>query len=80
MFKFIKSIFDAETMGEEIVNANVKTYFTAQKMHPEGNELDWLLATYLGRMKARGQKVTQFDAEYACSKFQIFQNLRMHVH
>ena len=69
MFKFIQSIFDAETMGEEIVKTNVKTYLNAKKIHPNGNKLDWLIATYCGRMQARRQQFTQFDAEYACSKF-----------
>ena len=69
MFKFIQSIFDAETMGEEIVKANVKTYFNAKEMHPNGSKLEWLVATYCGRMQALGQHFTQFDAEYACSKF-----------
>ena len=69
MFKFIQSIFDAETMGEEIVKANVKTYFNAKEMHPNGSKLEWLVATYCGRMQALRQHFTQFDAEYACSKF-----------
>ena len=69
MFKFIQSIFDAETMGEEIVKTNVKTYFVAKEMHPNGSRLEWLIATYCGRMRALRQQFTQFDAEYACAKF-----------
>ena len=70
MFKFIKSIFDSETMGEEIVAANVRTYNDAKRMHPDGSKFDWLVATYLGRLQARGALTENsgFDAEYQCSK------------
>jgi hypothetical protein len=71
MFKFFKSIFDDETMGEQIIKTNEKTYALAKKQIPDGNELDWLIATYLGRMQAKGtlRENSQFDAEYICSKF-----------
>ena len=70
MFKFIKSIFDSDAMGEEIVAANVRTYNDAKTMHPDGSKYDWLVATYLGRLQARGALTENsgFDAEYQCSK------------
>jgi hypothetical protein len=71
MFKFLKSLVDSEVMGEEIVKKNVTTYFSAKRMHPNLTSLDWLMATYLGRMRARGIPPEQcmFDAEYHCSIF-----------
>tara|TARA_B100000795_G_scaffold80073_1_gene57431 strand:- start:927 stop:1316 length:390 start_codon:yes stop_codon:yes gene_type:complete len=71
VFKFLKSLVDSEVMGEEIVNKNVKTYFLAKKMHPNLTSLDWLMATYLGRMQARGISPEQCmaDAEYHCNIF-----------
>ena len=70
MFKFLRSLVNNEVMGEEIVEANVKTYYQAKAMHPELGPMGWLVATYLGRQQARGDTPSQFDAEYHCSKFE----------
>ena len=43
--RFIKSIFNAETMGEDIVNTNIKTYNLAKQMYPNLTKHDWLVAT-----------------------------------
>tara|TARA_B100000886_G_C20184456_1_gene391559 strand:- start:76 stop:465 length:390 start_codon:yes stop_codon:yes gene_type:complete len=73
MFNFIKSIFDDETMGEEIINANMKTYEASKIMIPNGNKLDWLKATYLGRVRANGMPPINTDhfsdANYVCIPF-----------
>jgi len=69
MFKFIKSIFDEETMGEEIVKANERTYAGAKKMYPDKSKLDWLSVTYIARLRARliFSESSKIDAQYYCS-------------
>ena len=67
--RLLKSIVNDEVMGEEIVNHNVKAYFAAKRMSPNGTTLEWLSAAYYGRMRSRKVVVTDFDANYACSQF-----------
>ena len=72
MFRFLKSIVDDETMGEEIVNTNVKAYFAAKKKYPKENPFYWLGVAYLARFSANGIGATEFDAEQAASNFEKF--------
>jgi len=71
--RFFSSLVNNEAMGEEIIKANVKTYFQAKRQMPEGTSLDWLVAAYLGRVKARGEPINNsavFDANYICTQFE----------
>ena len=73
MFNFIKSLYDDEAIGEEIINANIRTYNQAKVVIPDGNQLEWLKATYLGRVKASGMPPINTDhfsdANYICIPF-----------
>jgi len=67
--RFVKSIFNDEVMGEEIINHNVNAYHASKTMSPNETSLFWLSNAYYGRMRSRGVTVTDLDAQYACSKF-----------
>jgi len=66
--RFFKGLIDNETMGENIIEANVKTYNSLKTMNPSCDTFSWLCATYLSRKRALGQSATEFDAQYICSK------------
>lgn len=70
MLRFLKSLVDSEVMGEEIVDKNVDVYFQAKRMQPSLSSFDWLMATFLGRVQARGNVVNDeviHHAEYVCN-------------
>ena len=67
--RFVKSIFNDEIMGEEIINHNVNAYFASKTLSPNESTLFWLSNAYYGRMKSRGVTVTDFDSQYVCSNF-----------
>ncbi len=68
LFRFIQSIFNAEIMGDDIINTNVKTYNQAKEMYPNLRTHDWLVATYLGRMQARGKQINPIEADTFCKQ------------
>ena len=72
MFRFLKSIVDDETMGEEIVNTTVKAYYTAKRKYPNDRPFDWVAAAYLARFSVNGIGATEFDAGRAAESFEKF--------
>ena len=55
--RFFRSLVDDEVMGEEIVSAIVKSYEAAKSLEPNREPIDWLAASYLGRMRGRRREI-----------------------
>ena len=52
--RFAKSLFDSETMGEEIILNVQKIFKQTHEMSPHNDPHEILAKTWLSRMKARG--------------------------
>jgi hypothetical protein len=63
MLNLLRSLVDNKFMGNEIVDANIRTYFEAKRLSPEGTTLTWLAGAYWGRAVARGQASVNFDID-----------------
>lgn len=57
MFRFLKSIVNAETMGEEIIHHVQKNFDKTKKLSPGDDPHMLLNKTYLSRLRARGEDI-----------------------
>jgi len=64
-FSAIKSIFDDEAMGDEIIKAQIKTMQTCKQYHPAFDMHQLLAETWLARMKSRGADLDDDNVQSA---------------